>query len=103
MEGRGSSGPHSGNPQNQSTTRNDFNKFDKCFGPPGEGGDSVKNVGSHIFCCVVNFIFTAVNFKTSPQALGFLNLFLLLNVIWNTSWPRKIVNWPSILKSSVLI
>ena len=33
---------------------------------------SFKNIGSHIFCCVVNFIFTAVNFKMAPQALGLL-------------------------------
>ena len=63
---------------------------------------SLKNVGSHIFCCVVNFIFTAVSFKMTPQTLGLLNLFLSLNVIWNIIWPRKKVNYPSILKSGVL-
>ena len=50
---------------------------------------SLKNVGSRIFCCVVKFIFTAVNFKMIHQALLFLNLFLLLNVIWNIIMLRK--------------
>ena len=64
---------------------------------------SLKSVGSHIFYYVVNFISIAANFKMTPQALGLLNLFSLLNVIWNIIWLKNMVNCPYILKSGVLI
>ena len=72
----------------------DFNNFDKLFGFPQERWLTY-------LLCVVNFIFTVVNFKLTPQALGLLNLFLLLNVIWNIIWLRKMVNCSFILKSGV--
>ena len=74
----------------------DYNNFDKLFGFPQE-----RWLTYILLCC--KFYIYCLNIKMTPQALGLLSLFLLLNVTWNIIWLRKMVNCPFILKSGVLI